>query len=133
MRSSKRRLDKHRSLIEDAVNHPRHYGQYRFEVIKLTRLLGFNLGNAAKYILRAPYKGNERQDYLKAAWYIKDLLEHTRSAKELEAQFIGEVTIGLLESYHSEGLSRVVLACANGDREELAECIRDLQDCANSI
>ena len=30
----------------------------------------FCIGNAIKYILRAPYKGNEKQDLEKAKWYL---------------------------------------------------------------
>lgn len=55
----------------DAVNHPPHYKQYRHEVIELTENLDFCVGNACKYILRAPFKGNERQDLEKALWYME--------------------------------------------------------------
>ena len=55
----------------DPVNHPAHYTQYAHEVIELTEQLDFCLGNAVKYILRAPYKGNKIQDWEKAVWYLK--------------------------------------------------------------
>ena len=58
----------------DPVNHPKHYTQYEHEVIELTEQLGFCLGNAVKYILRAPYKGNELEDLKKAGWYLNRLL-----------------------------------------------------------
>lgn len=56
--------------MDDPVNHPSHYTQYEHEVIELTEQLDFCVGNACKYILRAPYKGNEIQDLKKALWYI---------------------------------------------------------------
>ena len=55
----------------DPVNHPKHYTQYKHEVIELTEQLDFCLGNAVKYILRAPYKGNRIQDWEKAVWSLK--------------------------------------------------------------
>lgn len=54
----------------DPVNHPAHYTQYKHEVIELTGQLDFCLGNAVKYILRAPFKGSEEQDLQKARWYL---------------------------------------------------------------
>ena len=57
--------------MKDVVNHPAHYTQYEHEVIELTENLDFCVGNACKYILRAPFKGNERQDIEKALWYME--------------------------------------------------------------
>lgn len=59
--------------MDDPVNHPAHYTKYKHEVIELTEQLSFCLGNAVKYILRAPYKGSEIQDYEKALWYLRRL------------------------------------------------------------
>ena len=53
------------------VDHPAHYTQGEHEVIELTERLDFCLGNATKYILRAPYKGQEVRDLKKARWYLK--------------------------------------------------------------
>ena len=36
--------------------------------------MGFNLGNAIKYIWRADLKGNSIQDLEKAIWYLQDEL-----------------------------------------------------------
>ena len=58
----------------DPVNHPKHYAQYDHEVIELTEQLGFCLGNACKYLLRAPYKGSMLEDLEKAKWYLNRLL-----------------------------------------------------------
>ena len=54
------------------VDHPSHYQGTKFEVIDIIEdfNLGFNLGNAIKYILRAGKKDNRKQDLKKAIWYL---------------------------------------------------------------
>ncbi len=63
----------------DLVNHPPHYyskgGIESIEVIESFEL-GFNLGNAIKYILRCEKKGNKKQDLEKALWYISRELKN---------------------------------------------------------
>lgn len=56
----------------EMVNHPDHYQGNKMEVIDIIEdyNLGFSLGNAVKYILRADKKGNKKQDLEKAVWYI---------------------------------------------------------------
>ena len=55
------------------VDHPDHYQGNRFEVIDIIEDfdLGFNLGNAIKYILRASKKECFETDLKKAIWYIQ--------------------------------------------------------------
>lgn len=57
----------------DLVNHPQHYKSGGMEAIDVIEAfgLGFHLGNAAKYILRADRKGASLQDLRKADWYLK--------------------------------------------------------------
>lgn len=61
----------------DPVNHPEHYAKasititINLEPIQLCECYDFCLGNAIKYILRAPYKGNALQDMKKAKWYLE--------------------------------------------------------------
>ncbi|MFK0295497.1 DUF3310 domain-containing protein [Streptomyces sp. NPDC090442] len=52
---------------------PAHYTGFSngAEVIDLTEHLNFNRGCAVKYLCRAGRKDNERQDLLKALYYIK--------------------------------------------------------------
>lgn len=54
------------------VNHPLHYNGHPsgVECITVVEHMGFNLGNAVKYIWRADLKGDSIQDLEKAAWYI---------------------------------------------------------------
>lgn len=43
--------------------------------------MGFNLGNAVKYIWRADEKGHALEDLQKAAWYIQREIERRGAAK----------------------------------------------------
>jgi hypothetical protein len=60
------------NVLHDAVNKPSHYRQGKFEAIDVIEdwKLGFCLGNAVKYICRAPHKGTELEDLKKARWYL---------------------------------------------------------------
>jgi hypothetical protein len=55
------------------VDHPKHYNAGTIEVIDVIEdwNLGFNDGNAVKYIGRAPHKGSEIQDIQKSIWYLQ--------------------------------------------------------------
>jgi|TARA_R110000796_G_scaffold112692_3_gene224320 hypothetical protein len=59
---------------KEMVDHPDHYGgeDNPYEAIKVIEEwgLGFNLGNAVKYISRADKKGKKLEDLKKASWYI---------------------------------------------------------------
>ena len=57
----------------DPVNHPRHYTTHPsgVECIQITEHMGFNLGNAMKYIWRADEKNNAVEDLRKAVWYVQ--------------------------------------------------------------
>lgn len=56
----------------DAVDQPRHYTSHPsgIECIQITEHMGFNLGNAIKYIWRADLKHDAIEDLRKARWYI---------------------------------------------------------------
>lgn len=57
----------------DMVNHPPHYTKHPsgVECIQVVEHMGFNLGNAVKYVWRADEKGSAIEDLKKAAWYIQ--------------------------------------------------------------
>jgi hypothetical protein len=59
--------------VSDPINHPQHYTGHPsgIECIQVTEHMGFNLGNAVKYIWRADLKGDAIQDLHKAAWYVQ--------------------------------------------------------------
>lgn len=78
-----RGLDPSPHFSEDNVNHPSHYKQYSQEVIDTIEevtsqypgAVGYLVGNAIKYIFRAPFKGNNVEDLKKAVWYLNRAIE----------------------------------------------------------
>lgn len=67
----------------DMVNHPPHYTSHPsgIECIDITRHMGFNVGNAVKYLWRADLKWDSLEDLKKAAWYINDEIKKRESEK----------------------------------------------------
>ena len=61
----------------EAVNHPSHYNQGKYEVIDVIEDwdLGFEAGNAVKYIARYKYRAKPVEDLKKARWYIDRLIQ----------------------------------------------------------
>lgn len=74
--------------MHDPVNHPKHYTEHKsgVECIQITRHMGFNLGNALKYIWRCDLKHDAIEDLEKAIWYIKDELAERRKKLEGDAE-----------------------------------------------
>ena len=70
--------------MSDPVNHPAHYTDGSIECIDAIREAlgdGFKAylrGNVIKYLWRAEHKGNEVQDYEKAAWYLNRLISESK-------------------------------------------------------
>lgn len=78
--------DRRRKGVEPeggAVHHPDHYNQGKFEVIDVIDdwRLDFCLGNAIKYIARAPHKGKQIEDLRKAVEYIELKIERLQAAE----------------------------------------------------
>jgi len=75
-------FDHERGDDVDPVNHPEHYTSHPsgIECIQITEHMGFNLGNAVKYIWRADLKGNAVEDLEKAAWYLQRELDRRGQA-----------------------------------------------------
>lgn len=63
--------------MEDKVNHPSHYTRcaVKLEPIEITARLSSCYGQALNYILRAPYKDHQEEDYRKAIFYLNKALE----------------------------------------------------------
>jgi len=57
--------------MSDSID-PKHYTATEIEPIQVIEAwkLGFNLGNAIKYIARSNYKGSRKDDLIKAANYL---------------------------------------------------------------
>lgn len=66
--------------IVDMVNHPPHYTSHPsgVECIQITRHMGFNTGNAFKYIWRADLKNDAIEDLEKAMFYLRDEIEERK-------------------------------------------------------
>jgi hypothetical protein len=65
--------------MNDPVNHPKHYTSHPsgIECIQIAEHMGFNLGNALKYIWRADLKNDAVEDLRKARWYIeREIAKH---------------------------------------------------------
>ncbi|GMM70884.1 hypothetical protein MTsDn5_08360 [Alteromonas gracilis] len=61
-----------KTQTNDAVNNPKHYTNHPsgIECIQVTEHMGFNLGNAMKYIWRCDLKKDAIEDLKKARWYL---------------------------------------------------------------
>jgi len=61
------------TLKHDLVNNPSHYTNHPsgIECIQITEHMGFNLGNALKYIWRCDLKKDAKEDLRKAIWYLE--------------------------------------------------------------
>lgn len=111
--------------MTDNVNHPSHYTALgmkcecgrNIEVIKITERLGFVVGNAVKYILRAPYKGSELEDLQKAQWYLKREIKRVKR----EAKAAAKAAQAAIDAQAAADLA---LAWAE-DEQALAEQIED--------
>lgn len=70
---------------DDAVNHPQHYTSHPsgVECITITEHMGFNLGNAMKYIWRADLKHDALEDLQKAKWYLERELQKRQRAGQV--------------------------------------------------
>lgn len=66
-------------MLEDKVNHPKHYTQFPVEVIQITEHLDFLAGNVVKYVCRSKFKGTELEDLEKAQWYLNRLIERVKN------------------------------------------------------
>lgn len=67
------------------INHPPHYTSHPsgIECIQVAEHMGFNLGNALKYIWRADLKHDDAiADLEKAKWYIERELAKRSQQKE---------------------------------------------------
>jgi len=72
--------------MSDVVNHPAHYNKGRYEAINVIEDwgLGFNDGNAVKYISRHRHKEHPVEDLKKAWWYLTRELISMHNVKVLE-------------------------------------------------
>lgn len=70
------------NVMSDQVNSPDHYKSGGIEAIEYIKaklsneeFAGYLRGNIIKYVSRANLKGSELEDYEKAQWYLRKLIE----------------------------------------------------------
>src|SRR5690349_8118798 len=71
------------SAARDAsIKHPEHYPAHPsgIEPIQIAKHESFGRGNIIKYVMRAPYKGAELSDLLKAQFYLEQEIERVQNA-----------------------------------------------------
>jgi len=85
--------------VSDSVNHPSHYNAHPsgVECIDVVEHMGFNLGNAIKYIWRADEKGSALEDLRKAAWYVDRELQRRQAKHCATCDGRGWVEVGAAE------------------------------------
>lgn len=71
-------------LRAESVNNPPHYQAGGLEAIDVIESfdLGFHLGNAVKYVLRAGRKGDAIEDLEKSIWYLRRDIERRKAEKK---------------------------------------------------
>lgn len=90
----------------ETVDHPDHYNHGRIEVIDVIEDwgLGFHLGNALKYILRAPHKGRTVDDLRKAMWYLERYCSMTARYRDDDTWIQAAQTISPDDAFDGAGL-----------------------------
>jgi hypothetical protein len=81
-------LEAARAEVEpERVDHPPHYNAHPsgVECIDVVEHMGFNVGNAMKYLWRADHNGVPIEDLRKARWYIDREIQRRRNLEEVES------------------------------------------------
>lgn len=79
----------------DLINAPPHYTQHAsgVECIEISEHIGFNVGNAYKYLFRRNAKGNPEQDVKKAMYYLHRQLLHQTAHTPPHDKLAGEIAV----------------------------------------
>lgn len=117
------------------VDHPDYYradtGHEAIDVIEAWGL-GFNLGNALKYIARAGRKGNAVEDLEKAAWYVqREIQRRTPSAPPAKPHYRVAQRQGKAAIVDEDGDARWLLS--EGEAQRLAATLRWAVDQADYV
>ncbi len=99
--------------MTDLINHPSHYeiNRYTCEPADLSVMLPHPFASAVEYMIRAPYKGTEAQDYRKAAWWLKKALQ--------TPEFWSEEGLALIHRYGFKPTQFIAAAYAMGTKSQL--------------
>jgi len=77
----------------ESVDHPKHYTFGGIEVIDVIEGwdLPFHLANVIKYVSRAPYKSNFKEDLQKARWYLDRFITKCKYSKTFKVNVSPDV------------------------------------------
>jgi len=77
----------------ESVDHPKHYTFGGIEVIDVIEgwKLPFHLANVIKYVSRAPYKSNFKEDLQKARWYLDRFVSKCEDSKTFKVNVSPDV------------------------------------------
>jgi len=83
-------MEREKLLSHDYIDHPPHYTSGSVEVIDIIEqtvknydpVLGWSVGQAIKYLCRAPLKGDLQGDLAKASWYLSRAISHAKGPVE---------------------------------------------------
>ena len=109
--------------MTDKINHPSHYNLHEsgIEAIEICEWLNFNLGNAFKYVFRAGFKGDIKEDLQKAIWYLKREKERKDNPHYIPSLPVPSIVLGYMEAiiHHEKdaGKSNALLCIFNSYRE----------------
>lgn len=123
--------------MSNTVDHPSHYQHPSgVEAIDICEHLGFNLGNAYKYLARAGKKGDRAEDLRKAAWYLRrqadreDFVDHLppdlpslariNAARVLKVGYDGSAHRLMLNAIVSGSISAGMMLCIADECDEEA-------------
>lgn len=100
----------------DNVNHPEHYTKASvvMEPITVCETLPFCQGNAFKYVVRAMYKGNYKEDLQKALWYLNHCSNKSNYFGSDAEVLLKFYTLNSGNPILENAMSRTIKAC-NGD------------------
>ena len=74
--------------MNDNVNHPRHYeSDSGVECIEVASALPYAVGNAVKYVWRAPYKGRCEEDLRKAQWFLNRYIDECTNSGDMDPTY----------------------------------------------
>ena len=111
----------------DMVKNPPHYNQHKHEVIELSEQFDFCMGNVIKYVLRAPYKGNKKQDLEKALWYLDRFIGSNLDEYVFDDLFENEEMRELITSFESPLLVAILSEPTGAGRAALLNAIKDAE------
>lgn len=90
-------------MTNDNVNHPKHYTSHPsgLECIQVTEHMGFNVGNAVKYLWRCDEKHDDLEDLKKARWYVeREIALREAAGRKLKSANLSDRQKSVLSALH---------------------------------